>query len=534
MPSIVAALIALIAGACIAAYLYYKRGAKFPWDLALLRFLWFGLLVYAIVAPPYETEVEDKVKPHLTVLVDTSASLGLNGDSLMDHASEPFVSLGYHVDLNDFAEKHIPSQSNWAYVGDGHIPSISGKNTPLYYSLHPSQKLEPSSLIQGIVVPPKVLAGSLVNIRALVNPECEVTLSFNGDNHRGRLWTTNAPLDTGYMPLQVIASLDGRKDVLETSIQVSGSLATILIVRNEPHPHEGMIRRICRKKGIAVKTVNWSELNRIKTFSGPIITLGGSKDALVRLEKVSKVPALHLDITGANTYANNNLLTHSLFDYSVQVYHGKGIPTIKISDKSIDARGIHWYKSALEDPRSLSAFEQLIKLVLERYEPVQLMLTLPQQAQTGERIHVSAAAVNSRSEAIPATITGYVRLQDKVTENLTDRSEGLSMNSSFIPHVPGSYMVVVEGKTEFGTIENMATVQVNDVDIESVRTFNTVQFNFWKSEGSQLLSMVEEKVLPESIIYKKEIPQHLHWWYWGIVLFAATSEWTIRRSRGLV
>jgi hypothetical protein len=108
------------------------------------------------------------------------------------------------------------------------------------------------------------------------------------------------------------------------------------------------------------------------------------------------------------------------------------------------------------------------------------------------------------------------------------------MNSSFIPHVPGSYMVVVEGKTEFGTIENMATVQVNDVDIESVRTFNTVQFNFWKSEGSQLLSMVEEKVLPESIIYKKEIPQHLHWWYWGIVLFAATSEWTIRRSRGLV
>ena len=50
---------------------------------------------------------EDKVKPHLTVLVDTSASLSLDKDSLMSNASDPFTSLGYHVDIKEYAENHF-------------------------------------------------------------------------------------------------------------------------------------------------------------------------------------------------------------------------------------------------------------------------------------------------------------------------------------------------------------------------------------------------------------------------------------------
>jgi hypothetical protein len=275
-------------------------------------------------------------------------------------------------------------------------------------------------------------------------------------------------------------------------------------------------------------------LSRIKTFSGPIITLGGREATLGTLIQRSKVPVLHLDVAGANAYPKNDVFTHSIFDSPVKVYHRKNLPSIKVGEQSIDARGIHWYKSALDDANSLIAFEQLIKTLLQRYEPVQLVLTLPQQAQMGERIHVSAAAVNSRSEAIPSTISGFIRLQDKIIEKLTYESDGLSMISSFIPRVPGKYEVVVEGKTEFGSIETKSVVQVNTMDIESVREFNTVQFNFWKSNGAQSLDSVEQMVPPRSISYKKEIPQHLHWWYWGIALLAAAAEWTIRRSRGLI
>ena len=155
---------------------------------------------------------------------------------------------------------------------------------------------------------------------------------------------------------------------------------------------------------------------------------------------------------------------------------------------------------------------------MERYDPVQLVLTLPQQAQMRERILVSAAAVNGRSEAIPSTISGFVRLHDKIIEKLTFKSDGLSMISSFIPRVPGQYEVVTEGTTEFGPIGAKSIVQVNTLDIELVRKFNNTQFNFWKSNGAQELDSVEQKVLPIEISYKKETPQHLYWWYWGVTL----------------
>ena len=57
MTSVVAALVALSAGSVVAAFLYFKRSAKFPWDLALLRFLWFALLIYAVLAPYGTREV---------------------------------------------------------------------------------------------------------------------------------------------------------------------------------------------------------------------------------------------------------------------------------------------------------------------------------------------------------------------------------------------------------------------------------------------------------------------------------------------
>ena len=70
---------------------------------------------------------------------------------------------------------------------------------------------------------------------------------------------------------------------------------------------------------------------------------------------------------------------------------------------------------------------------MQWYDPVQLMLTLPQQAQLDERIHVSTAAVNSRSEAIPSTISGFVRLNDKIIEKLTFKIDGLSLKLFFYP-----------------------------------------------------------------------------------------------------
>ena len=75
-----------------------------------------------------------------------------------------------------------------------------------------------------------------------------------------------------------------------------------------------MVRRICKSKGIAVQTVNWDELGRIETFTGPIITLGGGEAALSRLIQRSKVPVLHLDIAGANSYPKKTFL---IIQYSI-------------------------------------------------------------------------------------------------------------------------------------------------------------------------------------------------------------------------
>ena len=100
-----------------------------------------------------------------------------------------------------------------------------------------------------------------------------------------------------------------------------------------------------------------------------------------------------------------------------------------------------------------------------------------------------------------------------------------------MPRLPGKYEVVVEGNTQYGPIETKSVVQVNNVDIELVREFNKVQFDYWKSEGAQLLDS-EQEVL-KSISYNKEIPTPALR-YWGIALIAAATEWTIRRSRGLI
>ena len=53
MNSAIAAIIAVVVGALVAFYLYfYKNEEPVPnWTLALLRFGWTGLLIYAIVAP---------------------------------------------------------------------------------------------------------------------------------------------------------------------------------------------------------------------------------------------------------------------------------------------------------------------------------------------------------------------------------------------------------------------------------------------------------------------------------------------------
>ncbi len=76
MTTTAAVLIALIAGAAVAWFLYlFKQNAKTPWVLAFLRFTWFSLLVYALLSPSTSTQSTLKLAEPLTILLDSSASL---------------------------------------------------------------------------------------------------------------------------------------------------------------------------------------------------------------------------------------------------------------------------------------------------------------------------------------------------------------------------------------------------------------------------------------------------------------------------
>ena len=115
----------------------------------------------------------------LTVLLDSSKSLGVDADSLAEAAFQKLEDLGYEPILRQFDAERIPSTVRWAYIGDGHIEQIDGEFLPEFFLLAKSKPLQPLSLLQGIAVPQRILRGSRFHVDVLSAPLAEVSIVFN-------------------------------------------------------------------------------------------------------------------------------------------------------------------------------------------------------------------------------------------------------------------------------------------------------------------------------------------------------------------
>ena len=352
-------------------------------------------------------------------------------------------------------------------------------------------------------------------------------------HHSGRNIDLQAPSKSGIYKLLAVATLGGQKDSLTTLIDVNEYLATIALVTNAPHPHEAMVRRWCEGKGIAVERIAWKELEEVSFIDGPLVTIGGGKVAIEKAHSSVKVPMLHLDGGAVAAFTELNSIPY-LLDYSaVEVYS-------KITDISIpqgdylDTRGIHWYKSGLASERTLQVFHALLEELMQRYEPAQLRLASPQQAAIGEQVSVLCAVVNSRLEVLPADFSMQINKGGTLVEEITLRPEGNSAKGIFTPTLPGNYRIVASANWSGGRIETTSGLQVEDVDIENVRPRNQSLINSWASAGAIDASKSTEKVAPTILTFEQKNPQHLHVWYWGLALLAASAEWILRRRRGLV
>ncbi len=533
MNSVVAAVVALGAGSLVAAFLYFKRRTESPWDLILLRFSWIGLLVYALMAPPLKNESNKSLRPVLTIALDSSSSLAVSGDSLANAAVEKFEAIGYEPIIRDYNASLVPSNGDWAYVGDGHISNLAGQSLPKYYLLAPSKTLKPSNLIQGIVVPQRVLSNSNMSVTILASSSPEIKVFFNGTAYDGQNCNLRAPKKPGIYNLLAVATLGERMDSLSTIVDVKEYLATIVVASNAPHPHEAMVRRWCESKGIAVERIAWNELERVSSINGPLVSIGGGKVAMEKARANIKVPILHLDGGAAPGFTKRVSIPSILNFTSLEMYSKVNNVTILQADY-LDTRGVHWYKSALASERTLEAFHALLEELMQRYEPAQLRLTTPQKLAVGESAQIVGAVVNSRLEVLPANFSIEVNQGATLVEEVTLSPEGNSVIGSFTPTVPGTYRVEAVANWSGGALKTTSSLQVKDVDVEKIRPRNQSLINSWANAGALDGATPLENVAPTVLSFEQKNPQHLHLWYWGLALLIASAEWIIRRRRGLV
>jgi hypothetical protein len=279
--------------------------------------------------------------------------------------------------------------------------------------------------------------------------------------------------------------------------------------------------------------LKWKDLDKVDSFEGPLITIGGGDAAIARISRWVTVPMLHLDAGVASAFEEQSRLESVLDANQINVYSKTKQPVVKLSE-SIDARGIHWYKSGLASEGAFEAFQSLLEELMQRYEPAQLRIVHSQQVAAGQRVEVSGAVVNSRLEVLPADFDILINRGGVLVEQLTLRNNGASIEGSFRPIEPGEYEIISRAAWSGGTLSTTTALQVNPVDVELIRERNNNLLAQWKQNGALDALQTTQKVAAQRVSYKKKNPQHLHWWYWGLALFAAATEWSLRRRSGLI
>jgi hypothetical protein len=296
-----------------------------------------------------------------------------------------------------------------------------------------------------------------------------------------------------------------------------------------------MIHRIGRELGIKVVDIHWKDAKDVPSWKGPIVAIGGGSPVLASLADRAGVPIVHLGAGPVSSYPQKSQVELPKLGTSVALKTKKGPIRIENRPAFIEAAGIHWYASALENPRVLKVFTGIVKSLLDMYDPVRLQVTHPGRGYIGEVLEVVAVATNSLGEPVAAVMNMNVFAEDTLVETLTNKTtEGPEFRASLRLSSPGSYSMICAATLKDIKLTQKSSIQIQQIDVERVMPFNENLFGSWKSKGTRSLTYATPKVTGPTISYAKKNPQHLHWWYWGLVIVLATLEWYLRRNRGLI
>ena len=542
----IAVISTLLAGITAALYAYGIKGSVSTHRvLALLRFAWFSLLVYAFLSGAVLVKTNTEVTAPVSILTDTSSSLQGGFQDQLENIESSLEELGIPTVVLPFIPHAVPSSGQWMYLGDGHIEDFAkDAELPKAAVLLPAKPLAEKPLISGISVPSAVQSSTVFKGMVHTPPDASIRLSFNGQRQSKGNFEFRAPQKAGTYTLEAVAVRGDQIDTLTYQIQVVEHFATWLVVSNAPHPHEGMIRRYARKHGIAIKTQTFEEFTA--PWLGPTIVIGQTEPLKERIAVYCKGPVWFMsDATPRQAKSRKSFTVpsfptgHLPISASLRVV-GKNAQ-LRLARRSIESSAVQWYASVIESEQNQELFEVLCATLQVWHTPNRIEMNVPQRIFQNESYRVSAAAVGGNNLPLDANISvllkdGQGRIIDRPV--ITTEMRGGAWNMRL--NIPGKYSLKVIAEIGTEVLSSTRFFEVMALDIESVRPLNTALWQRSIGEGSVVVEGIENWKAGEvdwqvtSVDIVKKNPQHNTWWYWGLALLFAALEWLFRRRQGMV
>ena len=522
MTSLGAASIAFLVGAAAAFLLYYTSSKKSEsvGVLAFLRFGWMALLVYAILAPALEMKQEVNRPQVLWILADTSHSV--DGDAMRIAKEINNAHQGHSLQCVTvpYSPDAIPAEQPWIYVGDGHIESLNfSVASPIGIYNMPANPLDEPSLLQGISVPQRVVAGSTFPFRVqLSRGEVDLTVQWNGQRIQGEEGILRAPEELGTYAVKAVATSGNQTDQMAIWVQVEKEYRKVGLLSEIAHPHEMMVRRWAKKRryGI-VRESNVSNIIAIGKF------LASEEKEVLKL--------------------SGGLPT--AFDFA-QVYRpGKSsLPsTVKLwtsEERILDLSQVHWYRSALEDEKVINVFEDYLDQFIARTTPPRISFSGNLRPLKGQKSAWTLALIGSAG--LPKKANSRVEIwkgEELVDAPLVEESEsGIYAFATQFNSV-GNFEIRIQMNCDQEDFIATERVEVSEGDIEAIRPYNRLMNDWmqqaqWVASDTNTLAYEAWEMERSTMELAIKNPQHYTWWYWGLVLFLAVFEWVLRRRQGLV
>ena len=550
MTLVTVVLLALFLGALVAWYTYFYKWRSTPyWALAFLRFGWFSLLVFALLAPEREEQVAIEQPQLIALRIDTSASLKASVNDALDALLAFENTAPVKWVISDF---NAPQGGNdelpWVYIGDGHIETPKGPG-PIGSVLLEANALQSPPLINNIVVPERVEAGSRFNFSIRISTEgTNVSSTFNGASSNGEEGTITAPDRPGTYVLFVQAERNGVKDVVEQPIEVVPYFNTIQIITPYPHPHVGMVTRLSKELGFSYHLLTWDEAKtQLKPL--PTVAIGGGEAVFEQLDARLEKPILWLD-------SSNDLPQGVAVRLKTPERIGAlGAPeyyTIRKRDKKLvnllregvnwNGRGINWYQNSLTYPETRAVFAGIIKGLLRDARPDELRVTGPIRVYQNQKAEWVVSVVNNLSQALPADVSMKITRGEEtfdVPQPLSIAGNGYTLSTSIA--TAGEYTLEINAKALGQQYDWRNTLTVLPSSIELHRPYNKALWDRYSKEevwrandlSSLRSALAEWELEGQSMVRTKKTPQHTVWWYWGAFLLCAFVEWVLRRRKGL-